>query len=94
MKLSELTYEYLQDVGLGRAHIHTDCSDALRELCNQEQFDRAKADLMAFYGDITIEVNPDADWYDRIKIVDAKWQADYDNFCREKAAWCSKYGSD
>ncbi len=94
MKLSQLTYKYLQSVGLSRAHIHTDCSDALREFCNQEQFDRAKEELMAAYGDVSVEVNPEADWYDRLKIVDEKWQADYDNFCREKAAWCNKYGAE
>ena len=94
MKLSELTYSYLCSVGLSRAHIHTDCSDALREFCNQDQFERAKQALFEKYGDVTIEINPEADWYDRLKIVDGKWQADYDNFCRDKAAWCSKYGSD
>lgn len=94
MKLSELTYEYLQDVGLGRAHIHTDCTDSLRLFDCEFQFERAKADLMLAYGDVDIKVDLSADWYDRIKIVDAKWQADYDKFCREKTAWCSKYGSD
>lgn len=94
MKLSQLTYEYLQSVRLYRAHIHTDCSDALREFCNPEQFELAKQALFEKYGDVTIEINPKADWFDRIKIVDEKWQADYDKFCRDKAAWCSKYGSD
>ena len=94
MKLSQLTYKYLQSIGLSMAHIHTDASDGLRQFCGQEQFDRAKQALFEKYGDVTIEVNPKADWYDRIKIVDEKWQADFDKFCRDKAAWCSKYGCD
>ena len=94
MKLSELTYSYLQSVGLGRAYIHTDRTDCLRQFDCKSQFECAKADLMRLYGDVTIEVNPDAIWYDRIKIVDSNWQTDHDGFCRMKAAWCKQYGSD
>lgn len=94
MKLSELTYAHLQSIGLSRAHIHTDCSDGLRLFESQSQFDKAKEDLLAAYGDVNLIIDPAADWFDRIKIDDAKWQADYDEYCREKAAWCSKYGAD
>ena len=59
-----------------------------------EQFERAKQALLEKYGDVTIEINPEADWFDRLKIIDEKWQADYDKFCRDKAAWCRQYGSD
>jgi hypothetical protein len=94
MKLSELTYDYLCSLGLSRAHLHTDATDGLMLFDRPEQFERAKQALFEKYGDVTIEINPEADWYDRIKIVDEKWQADFDKFCREKAAWCSKYGCD
>ena len=94
MKLSELTYDYLCSIGLSRAHLHTDATDALMLFDKPEQFERAKEKLMAAYGDVTIEVDPKAEWYNRLKIIDEKWQADYDKFCRDKAAWCSKYGSD
>jgi hypothetical protein len=94
MKLSELTYAHLQSIGLSRAHIHTDCSDGLRLFENKSQFDKAKEDLLAAYGDVNLIITPDADWFDRIKIDDAKWQADYDEFCRQKLEWCNRYGAD
>ena len=94
MKLSELTYAYLQSIGLSRAHIHTDCSDGLRLFENQSQFDKAKEDLLAAYGDVNLIITPEADWFDRIKIDDAKWQADYDELCRQKLEWCNRYGAD
>lgn len=94
MKLSELTYAYLQSIGLSRTHIPTDCSNALREIRNERELEEAKAKLSAAYGDVNIIITPDADWFDRIRIDDAKWQADYDKYCREMEAWCSKYGAD
>lgn len=94
MKLSELTYEYLQSLGLSQAHMHTDASDSQRYLYNEYQFEAAKQELMSAYGDVNIIINPDADWFDRIKIDDAKWQADHKEFCQRKAEWCNKYGCD
>jgi len=94
MKLSELTYEYLQSIGLGRVHMHTDCSDALRVINCQLAFDDAKKQLFEKYGDVNIIIDPKADWFDRIKIDDDKWQSDYEEYCQEKAAWCNKYGCD
>ena len=94
MKLSELTYEYLQSIGLGRVHMHTDCSDELRVINCQLAFDDAKKQLFEKYGDVNIIITPDADWFDRIKIDDAKWQSDYEEYCRNKAEWCNQYGCD
>jgi len=94
MKLSELTYEYLLSIGLTQAYMHTDCSDALRSMYNEYHFEKAKQELMASYGDVNLIITPEAEWYDRIKIDDARWQADYEAFCEEKAEWCRKYGAD
>lgn len=94
MKLSELTYEALQSAGLSRAHIHTDSSDAMTVIASQAGLDRARMELASRYGDVEISINPDADWFDRIKIVDQKWGEDHEKYCRDKAAWCTKYGSD
>lgn len=90
MKLSELTYEYLKSVQMQMTSIHTDCSDALTRVESADGLERAKRELMQKYGDVEIEVCPLAPWYSRIKIMDAKWQADYADYCRRKAAWCSK----
>ena len=94
MKLSELTYEYLQSVGMSTAHMHYDCGDALRQVNSAESLDRVKQELSAIYGDVNLIINPKADWFDRIKIDDEKWQADHESFCEKKAAWCNKYGCD
>jgi len=94
MKLSELTYEYLQSLGLSRAYMHTDCEDGLRSMHNEYHFNEAKRELMANYGDVNLIINPDAAWFDRIKIDDAKWQADHEAFLKEKAEFCRKYGAE
>lgn len=94
MKLSELTYSYLCSVGLSKTYMPTDATDSLTTISSEDGFERAKAELFEKYGDVTVVVTPDADWFDRIKIDDAKWQEDFDKFCADKAAWCSKYGCD
>lgn len=95
MKISELTYEYLQSVGLSRAHIHTDNSDGLRSFGSEESFEDAKLKLMENYGDVNIIVDPDNEyWFNQIRIDDAKWQADHEDFCRRKAEWCNQNGCD
>lgn len=94
MKLSELTYEALQSAGLSLAHMHTDNSDAMTVIADQAGLDRARMELASRYGDVEITINPDADWFDRIKISDPKWREDHEKYCRDKAAWCTKYGSD
>ena len=94
MKLSELTYEALQSAGLSLAHMHTDNSDAMTVIADQDGLDRARMELASRYGDVEITINPDADWFDRIKISDPKWREDHEKYFRDKAAWCTKYGSD
>lgn len=94
MKLSELTYEFLQSVGLSEVSMHTDRSDALRSIGGVHSFENAKAELMEKYGDVNLIINPDAAWFDQIAIDDAKWKADHDEYCRDKAEWCRKYGCD
>lgn len=94
MKLSELTYEFLVSVGLTRVSMPTDCSDALLSVSNEATLEKAKSELSGRYGDVDVIVNTDAEWFDQIKINDAKWQADFDRFCNRKAAWCSKNGAE
>lgn len=88
MKLSELTYDYLLSVGLPKASMHTDASDGLRGMYNEYQFEQAKKELMAGYGDVELIITPGAAWFDQIKIDNAKWQADHEDYCRRKGEWC------
>jgi hypothetical protein len=94
IKLSELTYEFLASIGLRDAHMHTDCEDGLRCIPNTFHTERAKEELSAKYGDVDLVITPSAVWYERIVIDDEKWRADHEAFCKEKAAWCKKYGSE
>lgn len=93
MKLSELTYEFLESIGLTKAHMHTDRSDALRCLYNAYQTEDAKKELAEKYGDVNLIINPSAVWSRQIVIDDAKWQADFDAYCKAKGEWCRKHGS-
>ena len=93
MKLSELTYEFLESIGLTKASMHTDRSDELRCLYNAYQTEAAKKELSEKYGDVNLIINPSAVWSRQIVIDDAKWQADFDAYCKAKAEWCAKHGS-
>ena len=93
-KLSELTYEILCREGLSGASMHVDCTDGLLEFRDALQFERAKALLLAAYGDVDLVISIDADWFDQISIDDDKWRADHEAFCREKAAWLKEFGCD
>ena len=94
IKLSELTYEFLQSVGLSEANMHTDRSDALRHIGGVHSLETAKNQLMEKYGDVDLVITPEAEWYDQIVIDDAKWQEDHDKYCRDKDEWFRKYGCD
>lgn len=92
MKLSELTYEWLQAIGIETPHLRVEAEDKLRRIFCAEDLEGAKAELADKYGDIYIIVNPDEAWFAQIKNDDAKFKADFDKFCKEKAAWCARYG--
>lgn len=93
LKLSELTYDILKSAGLTEASMHVDATDVMRCVYNSDQTEAAKRELTERYGDVDLIITPDADWYDRIRIDDQKWREDYEAYCKEKAAWCAKYGS-
>jgi len=77
-----------------RASMHTDCTDALRQMYSEEQLERAKAELMAAYGDVELLISPDEAWFKQIVIDDPRWQADYEDYCNRKADWCRKHTSE
>lgn len=94
MKLSEVTYEYLESVGLGNTYIHTDCSDVMRCIPNAFHWEHAKKEIAEKYGDVELIITPGAVWHSQIVIDDDKWRKDNRAYCAEKAAWCAKYGCD
>lgn len=94
MKLSELTYDYLQKVNLGRCYMPTDQSDALRLVASEAGLEDVKQKLIEKWGDMEVEVKPDANWFDRVTIKNEAFNAAQEEYCRRKAAWCAKYGCD
>lgn len=94
IKLSELTYEFLESVGLSKVSMHTDRSDSLLSISSATGLEQAKQELSERYGDVNLIITPEADWFAQIVIDDAQWKADHAEYCRDKAAWCRKYGCD
>ena len=93
MKLSELTYEFLIALGLPCVSMHTDSSDTLRSINSEWSFRLAKQELADKYGNVELVINPEEVWFKQIQIDDAKWKADYAQFCKAKGVWCAKHGS-
>jgi len=94
INLHELNYELLVSLGLPKASIHTDETDALRQLYNDFQTEKAKKELAEKYGDVELIIDPNEDWFNVIRIDNEKWRNDHDAFCKEKADWCARYGCD
>ncbi len=94
MKLSELTWDVLQSMGLSRVSMNTDRSDAMCSIGSEASLEYAKEKLMSGYGDVLITVDPSAEWYDQIRIDDPKFQAEHQAYLEDKGRWCSRYGCD
>jgi len=92
MKLSELTFSMALKQGADHFCMHYDASDAQKVIRNEKMLEEVKQQLITKYGDVEIEVEPNAPWYDVVKITDQKWVADNRRYCDDKQAWCDKYG--
>lgn len=75
-KLSELTFDEIMSI-LGAEdefHMHYDESDALMTIGSEKSFERVKEKLMDRFGDVMISINPEAHWFDKVKIEDEDWK--------------------
>lgn len=92
-KINSLSYQEICDkLGSNHFSMHYDCSDALRSIDSEEDFESARSILVKLYGDVEVEINPSAYWFDKVKILDENWQKAQDEYISSKAEWCSKYG--
>lgn len=93
--LSELTYEKVSEV-IGSKHfnMHYDSSDALRSINSEDAFNYTKEEFMERFGDVKIQLNKSAYWFDVFYVLDDNWRNSNDEYCRLKGAWCDKYGAD
>ena len=95
MKLSELNYDKVCSMlNKKKFCMHYDASDCLRDIYTEKGFEEVKSQIMDRYGNVEMSVNSGSYWWDEVKIEDKKWNEDYDDFDREKQAWCNKYGCD
>lgn len=97
MKISEMKFESVLKV-LGQTD-HFGMSykpnDEAVILYSQSGLDHVKKWVMARYGDVEVELHPEADfWANKVVIKDEKFQKDLDKFNKEKSEWCKKYGCD
>ena len=93
VKLSELTYDMLQELGLPNVSMPCAATDALRSIGSEMSLERAKKELGEKYGDVDLIINPNAEWFDVIKIDNPKFNEDLNRFENDKGDWCRKYGS-
>lgn len=94
-KLSEFTYNDIAEfLGSNHFNMHYNSSDALRHINCETSFSDVVESLIKSYGDVNIVVTRGVYWFDEVKIDDAVWEKDYNDFCKAKQAWCDKYGCD
>lgn len=92
-KLSELTFDEIMSILGEKDHfnMHYDESDAMRHIGNEASFEQAKKQLMDKFGDVMMSINPEAEWFDKVKIEDEDWkraEAEYDREKDEFLAGC------
>jgi hypothetical protein len=92
-KLSELTFDEIMSILGEKDHfnMHYDESDAMRHIGNEASFEQAKKQLMDKFGDVMMSINPEAEWFDKVKIEDEDWkraEAEYDRAKDEFLAGC------
>lgn len=85
-KLSELTFDEIMSI-LGEEdhfNMHYDESDAKRHVGSEFSFERVKEQLMDKFGDVMISINPEAKWFDKVKIEDEDWKRASEEYRRGK----------
>lgn len=96
MKISAIKFEIVLKV-LGRTDhfgISYTPTDEVAIVYSQSGLDNAREQIMARYGDVEVELHPEAIWSRQVVIKDENFQKDLDKFYKNKSEWCEKYGCD
>lgn len=89
-KLSTLTYDTVA-MHLGTQSFHGPLpSDALRSIGNEATWENWKAETIDTWGDVEVELNPTAYWFDKIKVLDPAFNKRKDDYSASKGAWLDK----
>lgn len=97
MKLSEMDFESVVKALKKKEksfYMHYDASDEIALVVSQKSLETVKDNLRSKYGDVEVELYPEAYWSRQVTIKDEKFQKDLDEYYKRKSAWCAKYGCD
>ena len=61
--------------------------DSLTTINNKGTFNYWKNKTLERYGDVELEFNPEAVWFDRVKLIDDKFKQDKERHSKVKQAW-------
>ena len=88
-KLSSLNYnEVHKHLGDGFSAPNPD--DSLRRINGENDWESWKQRTIEQFGDVDIEIDDTAVWYDKIKIIDPKFTKQKDDYVAAKAAWLDR----
>ena len=85
--LSSLTYDQAVKA-LGDSRFNApNPDDSSRGIYDERSWDDWKEGTIEKWGDVEIELNPEAVWFDKVKILDPAFNKRKDDYSRAKGAW-------
>ena len=86
-KLSDLEFDFLSSYFDGKTFHAPNPDDSSRQINNKGDWDDWKAKTIKSYGDVGVELDNTAVWFDKIKIIDKKFIDDKDSYSKGKQAY-------
>ena len=90
-KLSQLDYKFLNSYFNAEKFSAPNPDDSLRSINNERDWNSWKDDTIDRFGDVQVELNKDAVWFDQFKIIDTKFMKDKENYIQAKGAALDKW---
>lgn len=89
-KLSDLNYDVLTTYFNGKSFSAPNPDDSLRRINGEWDWDSWKQKTVDRYGDVDVELDNTAVWFDQFKIIDPEFIKQKDASIAGKAAWLDK----
>lgn len=89
-KLSQLDYNTLNSYFDGKKVSAPNPGDSLRRINDEQDWENWKKETIERLGDVEIELDRQADWFNKIKILDPSFQKSKADYVAAKAAWIGK----
>lgn len=90
-KLSQLDYKFLNSYFEAEKFSAPNPDDSLRSINNERDWNSWKDDTIDRFGDVEVQLNKDAVWFDQFKIIDTKFMKDKENYIQAKGAALDKW---